>query len=215
MKNNEKIAQQILEQVLSTSSTTQQMIDILQKTLCITQQMIDHSDARTKMHIGLVQKYCERIADLNPYFDNLVLQSEVHDNSKFLEPEYVPYIFINWNYQCIANKVPYSIPDLVKQSTFDATFHHIKNNAHHPEFHSKQEVDILNTKDRDKPLEQIVDATAMPILSIAEMCADWCAVSEERKSSPIDWANNNIGVRWLFDDKQTKLIYLLLEKIFK
>ena len=46
------------------------------------------------------------------------------------------------------------------------------------------------------------------------MIADWCAVSEEKSTDPKDWADNNIGTRWKFNDEQKKLIYLLISKIW-
>ena len=97
----------------------------------------------------------------------------------------------------------------------EATIHHIKNNRHHPEFHTDQVEGILNTNDRDKPPEELVDGTKMPDLDIAEMCADWCAMAEELKNNPIKWADDNIGVRWRFDDEQTEWIYKILNKVWK
>jgi hypothetical protein len=48
-----------------------------------------------------------------------------------------------------------------------------------------------------------------------EMVADWCAVSEERGNSPIDWANEKIGIRFKFSKEQVNLIYDLLNKIWR
>ena len=60
----------------------------------------------------------------------------------------------------------------------------------------------------------MVDATKMPDLDLAEMIADWLAVSEERGTDPKDWADKNVNIRWKFDDEQKDLIYELIEKIW-
>ena len=54
----------------------------------------------------------------------------------------------------------------------------------------------------------------MPDEYIAEMVADWCSVSLERNNSPKDWADSNLGIRWKFNPRQTKLIYDLIEAIW-
>ena len=52
----------------------------------------------------------------------------------------------------------------------------------------------------------------MPLLYIAEMVADWMAMSEEKNTCPYEWADKNIGVRWNFTDKQKEFIYNILDK---
>ena len=73
-----------------------------------------------------------------------------------------------------------------------ATHHHVTINDHHPEFHypgNKKDLLLSNSKDRDDPLQnKIIDATIMPMNDMAEMVCDWCAMSEERHNSPMDWA---------------------------
>ena len=74
---------------------------------------------------------------------------------------------------------------------------------------------IINKNNRDEPIEGVmIDSTKMPDLALAEMVADWCAMSEEKHTDPIDWARKNVNVRWKFTDSQTKLIYDLIEKIW-
>jgi hypothetical protein len=51
----------------------------------------------------------------------------------------------------------------------------------------------------------------MPNMDIAEMAADWMAMSEEKGTEPKDWADKNVNVRWNFTPKQVDLIYELLE----
>jgi len=59
--------------------------------------MKEHFEKRTNYHIDLVNKYLDKIADLNlPEIDNNLLKKDSHDKSKFEEPEYTPYLYVNW-----------------------------------------------------------------------------------------------------------------------
>jgi hypothetical protein len=94
----------------------------------------------------------------------------------------------------------------------EATAHHIKNNSHHPEYWSDVTTNLVNPDARDET-SQTIDATKMSELAIAEMIADWLAVSKERGNPVEFWANKNINKRWMFTPEQTELIYELLDKI--
>jgi len=61
----------------------------------------------------------------------------------------------------------------------------------------------------------MVDAMKMDNLDIAEMVCDWCAMSEERGNTPMQWADKNVNVRWKFTDEQKDLIYDLMNKIWE
>jgi hypothetical protein len=96
-----------------------------------------------------------------------------------------------------------------------ATFHHCKTNMHHPEFWDMNATEkSINPNDRDKAPDEMVDGTKMMLNSVASMVADWCAMSEEKKTCPYDWAKQNVNKRWRFDPEQVKLIYDLLDKIW-
>ena len=96
-----------------------------------------------------------------------------------------------------------------------ATERHIKHNIHHPEFWTSQKENLINTTDRDSSsVENIIDATLMPYDCIDHMVADWCAVSEEKRTHPIDWAKNNINVRWEFTKEQEDYIYTIINLIW-
>lgn len=177
----------------------------------INKQMIDWFRIRTNNHISLVKKYCDKISKFKGFSD-LSVQCQNHDASKFCDPEYVPYILISWQYKCKSDGIEFNVSDYWKDLMNSATEHHVKQNSHHPEFYSN-ETNVINTENRDKPAK-LIDATKMPLMNVAEMVADWCAVSKERHTNPKDWADSNIGTRWKFDDKQTKLIYDLIAKIF-
>ena len=61
----------------------------------------------------------------------------------------------------------------------------------------------------------MIDATKMPDLDVAEMVADWCAVSEERGNHPKTWADKNVNVRLKFTDDQKKILGQVYENWLK
>lgn len=179
----------------------------------ITREMEQHFYKRTEAHIKLVQKYGLHFLDNKfvPY--TFASKLITHDSSKMLSPEYKPYVNITWNYYCQRNNIEVNFTELEKEAMHNATVHHVKTNKHHPEYWSK-EYDCINKQDRDKPAK-IIDASEMPFIYIAEMVCDWLAVSEERNTNPIQWANQNIGVRWFFSPEQVKFIYFLINEGLK
>ena len=178
--------------------------------------MQDWFDKRTKQHIERVQKYCKKIEEFDPErFKGLVEQGSTHDASKYKDPEVDPYLYISWQYKCKDDGVDYEPPEDMEEKMSKATEHHVKNNRHHPEFHSDDDVDFINREDRDKPPEKKIDATKMKVVDIAEMCADWMAMSEEKGGKPKEWADKNVNVRWKFSDDQKDLIYEILKEIWE
>jgi hypothetical protein len=175
-----------------------------------TQVMIDHFVARTNVHIDLVGKYLQKIINLNdPRLDNNILEKEkIHDQSKFKDPEVGPYVFVDHSYHMKDQGKKFDPPTDIKKQMKQATFHHIKTNKHHPEFWQDQ---LVDSYDSDK----IVDATDMPLTYIASMIADWLAMSAEKHTCPYEWAKDNINKRWHFNENQIKLIYDLLDRIWK
>jgi hypothetical protein len=182
------------------------------------QAMIDHFVKRTNFHIDLVNKYLQKIIDLNdPRFDSKILEKEkVHDQSKFKDPEVGPYLHVNWSYLMKENGKVYNPPEDIKRQMHAATFHHIKTNKHHADFWDNNlEMSNLNSTDRDKVPDKIVDATSMPPTYIASMVSDWLAMSAEKHTDPYKWAEQNVNKRWKFNEDQVKLIYDLLDKLWK
>ena len=169
-------------------------------------------EKRTNKHIKLVQKYCEKIAKYDEEkYGELIERGKSHDQTKFKDPEIEPYVYTTWQYKCKDDGVEFECPEGMEDKMNEATFHHVKNNAHHPENHCDQETDLINKKDRDKPPEKMIDATKMKDIDIAEMVADWCSVSEERGNTPKAWADKNVNIRWEFTDDQKDLIYELID----
>lgn len=186
-------------------------------------EMYDWFEERTKNHVKLVRKYCKKIEEHDPdRFKGIVERGKEHDESKYEDPEYDPYVLITWRYKCKKDGKDFwdgllskdETREDVEEEMLKASEHHVKNNRHHPEFHTDQEGQLINDKDRDKPLV-LVDATKMGDLDVAEMCADWAAMSEETGGAPKEWADKNVNVRWKFTDVQKDLIYELIEVIWE
>jgi len=182
----------------------------------ITEEMKNHFDERTNEHIHRVQKYAAKLC--NAYKDelsDLIRITNKHDKSKFSEPEYTPYLVISWSYKCKFKGIDFDVPEDMKSKMLKATTHHVLTNPHHPEFWSENR-NPINSENRDKPKE-LIDATTMPTLYLAEMVADWSAMAEEYKNTegPYKWAEDNINIRWKFSDKQVKLIYEFIDFLWK
>ena len=172
---------------------------------------------RTDRHIALVQKYCGKIYDLNSTeFSEIRKKGDRHDLSKFENPEKEPYIYISWEYKLKGEGKKLEVSEDIRNSMNEATYHHIKSNSHHPEYHDfNTSLKSINRDKRDEPSGNIVDATRMPPLDIAEMVADWCSMASEKNNTPKDWADKNINIRWKFDDSQKDLIYVLIDGIWQ
>jgi hypothetical protein len=184
----------------------------------ITLEMLEFFDARTRYHIQLVQKYAKLISEYERFrtlfsFMTHAFASSVkdHDQSKFVEPEKTPYVYITWRYHCKNFGIPFQSTPELEDSMHEATVHHVKNNRHHPEFFDENA--SISRKDRDKAPDKIVDASSMTDLDIAEMCADWMATGEERGNTARDWADKNVNKRWKFTKEQTQLIYDIINYV--
>lgn len=180
-------------------------------------KMRDWFDKRTNKHIELVQKYCKKIEEYDESFEGMGLleQAANHDQTKFKDPEVDPYVYITWQYKCKEDGMKFEAPKDMDDKMNEATNHHVLHNRHHPEFHCGKKVNVINREDRDKPPEEMIDAIGMSAVDIAEMCADWMAMSEEKNTNPKDWADKNVNVRWKFTNKQKDLIYELIEKVWE
>ena len=179
-----------------------------------TKDQVNHFLNRTHLHIKLVQKYCALIEKAFPYLLGFVDRGVEHDLSKFEELERIPYVWLTWRYKCKDDGVKCNLPEGMDKEIDAATEHHILNNAHHPEFHQSETESLLNPRDRDAPPEKMIDATGMSSLDLAEMVADWCAMSEERGNAPKEWAKKNVNVRWKFKADQEKLIYEMMDAVW-
>lgn len=177
-----------------------------------TEEMKEWFDERTNRHVGLVQKYAKILEDYDPIeFEGLVDRCIDHDASKFADPEYIPYCFISWDYHCKDLGEKFDVPQEIKDEMNKASEHHVHSNRHHPEFFD--DTSKINREDRDKKPDKMIDASEMEDLDIAEMMADFSAMSEERNNSVRDWCDKNINIRWKFTDEQTEFIYDIIETL--
>jgi hypothetical protein len=188
----------------------------------MTQEMKDWFRLRTGLHLWLVNKWHDRIArycaisDV-PGVDIARLDQErmEHDEHKWHEPEYTPYVYITWKYKCKREGKDFEVPPEIANAMHEATWHHIKNHKHHPEYWDGDcTIDCLNAVDRDKPAAQMVDGTKMPLTYVACMMADWFAMSEELRTDLMDWMSKNVNTRWSFTVSQIALMNRLKERVW-
>jgi hypothetical protein len=187
--------------------------------ILITKEMNDFFKLRTRAHLYLVNKYHNKISKLkDPRIDQELFDQErdEHDAFKWVDPENTPYVLLTWRYEQRRKGLDLELPDSIKDAIHEATFHHIKNHRHHPEFWCDTVTDkSLNKDNRDKPSGEIVDGTKMPLTYVAAMVADWMAMSEELGTDPKKWANDNVNVRWRFTYEQVDLINYLIQNVWE
>lgn len=178
---------------------------------------------RTNKHIRLVQNAAAKIVKAYPEFDELLKQVKVHDQSKLEEPERTPYIEITWRHKLENEKGEYdpyndkgyqTPGELEKKEENEATVHHITTNSHHPEYHLDNKSDAnVDTDDRSK--SELVGASRMPDIDVAEMVADWQAMTEELQTNTTrEWFDKQKDVCWHFSEHQEELIDRLM-KVFE
>ena len=160
---------------------------------------------RTDSHVNRVKENAKKIVEAYPEFKQLLSLAEKHDASKYLEPEYTPYLDLTWNkFKGIKD---------TDARTNEATLHHITSNPHHPEYWDKDKAN-LDPNDRDKSVE-CLDATRMPDICLAEMVADWQAMSQElNQGNCRAWYDKQKNVRWKFNEHQDQIIDKLI-KVFE
>ena len=79
--------------------------------ITITQEMRDHFDKRTNKHIEMVKKWAKKIVDAYPEYKDLLKEVEDHDQTKFKDPEYDPYVIITWSYKMKDEGKEFKLPD--------------------------------------------------------------------------------------------------------
>ena len=182
----------------------------------ITAEMKTFFQERTLNHIFRAQKYANLLAAGFKELEILADIIKVHDRSKFVDPEYTPYVYITWSKKCQREGIEFEVPEDIKDQMHEATVYHVLNNKHHPEYWDGNPTDVINKDNRDKPTDRIVDGRKMPIIYLAEMIADWSAMSEEfNEPGPYKWARDFVNVRWEFSEEQVELIYKFIDYLWK
>ncbi len=188
----------------------------------LTDRQKEHFLYRTRAHLYLVRKWSDKIAAAfvgDSRIDRVLLDLErdEHDQMKFVEPEYTAYVLITWKYYSKRHGIYFDSTPEMEEAMHIATYHHVKNHKHHPEYWDDATTldNGINRGDRDSVPERVVDATKMPLTYIAAKCADWCAMAEELgKNTPQDWAAKNVNVRWKFTDEQVHLMHDILDTVW-
>jgi hypothetical protein len=155
----------------------------------ISPEMEDFFITRTNYHINLVQKNLQFFIDNWYYPYGLRERATRHDKSKLEEPERTGYIYRTWLGHCVLNNIEFSCSeDLYKE----AISHHLKNNSHHPEYHS-----CVND---------------MSNMDLIEMVCDWGAMAEEfSEDSAKVYADKVLGKKYKFHEENIKKIYSYIE----
>ena len=172
-------------------------------------------EKRTMKHIERVIENAKVISGSYRDLTLTYINASKHDQSKFKEPEMTPYIWLTECYRCRGKDLGFDYPVGMEKRTREATIHHITTNPHHPEYWDPNKSEIKLAENRDSNEQpQIVDATSMHDIYVAEMIADWVSMSQEKDTSTKEWADSNVNKRWSFNDHQIELIYKLI-KLFE
>ena len=151
--------------------------------------MVAFFEERTRVHIEGVQRngrvmarVLEQSGESEETVSELLVAIEVHDASKWDEPERTPYVWLtHWHRQRNAG-IAFEYPPGVEATVAAAIAHHKAHNTHHVEAH--------------KSPDDMTDA------QIAEMVCDWAAIAQESASdpaaSPRPWFESHALSRWSF-----------------
>ncbi len=161
-----------------------------------TPAMVEFFEKRTWEHIGRVRYCLDVLADVTEYAELLRERGQVHDLSKFEEPERLGYIWITEYYRHHRRGLPYEYPEGIKPLAEAATRHHYHSNRHHVEFHAS-------------PAD-------MSDVDLIELVCDWTAVAQEYgepNASAMSWAQKVLGSRWNFPVERQRFIFEMIQTL--
>jgi hypothetical protein len=174
----------------------------------ITTEMTDHFYHKMRTHNLLVEKYINRICQEVQNVRFLKSRIHAHDLSRIQDNELIPSILSTWAYHCTKNKIPFELTTQEKEIIVKALVEHYKENSHHPEYHIFKHRKI-NYK------TQNTSAIEIPIIDLLEMCADWCALGEDGVvTNPLNYFDV-YSKKWQFIPQQKKMIFSILNLIWK
>ena len=185
----------------------------------ITPTMHIYNIQRQNLHVSAVQGYAKLFVnyciDFERKFDKVALLKSVANHDKNKEGQ-LQDIFaqISWTYFLQSQNLErFEIEPNDKNAQYEATIKHRSSSTHHPEYWDTENDirKLINPSNRDLPTDTPINATKMPFHSVAEMVADWAAVSLERDGevSPRKWINRELDLRIRFTQEQKEFIYLL------
>jgi len=159
-----------------------------------TDEMVARFRSRTREHIARVAQNLRAVAGQFRYRDELLVRAETHDESKFGDAEFLPYVWLTEYYRCKNAGEPFAYPPGVAETVGLAVQAHYRANRHHPEYHEATKL--------------------MTSADIVEMVCDWTAMAQElTPASPTakDWADRVIGTKYLFTPGQVRRIWQAIE----
>jgi phage-related protein (TIGR01555 family) len=158
--------------------------------------MIAAFDERERRHCEAVRQGIDTLLESFDFeaLEALELRSRArtHDASKMSRPEQRWFVWNTHRYRCAALGVQYDEPGEVSETVRNAVQFHKARNRHHPEYH-------------ESPAD-------MTDVDLAELAADWSAVSAENGSSAIDWLDKTSD-RFAFTDDQVDKLRRFIEAI--
>lgn len=162
-----------------------------------TQEMKDFFKQRTDKHISYVNTNCQKLANIHPDIKSeLLKRGYIHDESKYGQSEYVPYVWLTWKYKIEGEGKKFKYPSKEIEKVVDSAWKiHSQSNSHHPEYHN-------NPND-------------MTTVDLAEMVCDWHGMSMELGGTTKEWADKTVGKKWKFDDKNKDIIYGFIDNLDK
>jgi len=160
----------------------------------LTPEMITFFERRTHEHIERVRRNLAALASLPGYPPVILARGEIHDESKFVQPERVPYIWLTEFHRRRQKGEAFTYPDGVEA----AIRHHVTTNRHHPEFHGSP--------------------NDMSDVDLIEMVCDWTAIAQElgdNEGSARQWADRTIGKRehFNFNEARRQFIYRVIDDL--
>jgi len=163
-----------------------------------TPEMVIFFERRTREHIDRVHRNLAVLAELPEYPEEIVDRGEIHDTSKFIPPERLPYIWLTEFHRRRQNDEVFTYPEGIEAQVQAAIRHHLTSNRHHPEFH--------------------VSPDEMSDTDIIEMVCDWTAIAQElreNRGSARPWADRTIGNRehFNFGEVKKQFIYRVIDDL--
>lgn len=163
-----------------------------------TPEMVTFFERRTREHIERVRRNLATLASLPGYPQEILDRGEIHDESKFVPPERMPYIWLTEFHRRRQKGEAFTYPDGVEAQVKAAIQHHVTTNRHHPEFHASPD--------------------DMSDIDLIEMVCDWTAIAQElgnNGSSARQWADRTIGNRehFNFGEAKKQFIYRVIDDL--
>jgi hypothetical protein len=128
----------------------------------------------------------------------------------------IPYIWLSWMHRCKRLNEPFEYPERIKELVDEVTRKHILSNSHHPEYHLEGDLDSFTRDSAENHKLPPLKIKNMPKLDLIELACDWTAMSQELNQnggSAREWADKNIGTRWIFTENNKKFIYKVINDL--